>query len=73
MSASAPRDALAQIAALEERVADLERQIRRLRYDVRQPASGALRVRLGDIDGTGRYGLRVWDSAGSLAHDYTAT
>lgn len=68
-----PRDVLALVVQLEARVADLERQIRRLRYDVRVPTTGLLRARLGDIDGTGRYGLRVWDSAGSLAHDLTAT
>lgn len=72
MSSTPPRDALAALVQLEERVADLERQTRRLRYDVRD-ASGVLRVRLGDIDGTGRYGLRVWSSAGALVVDSTST
>jgi hypothetical protein len=67
-----PTNALDLLASLAERVADLERAGRRTRIDVRD-TEGVLRARLGDIDGTGRYGLRVWNSSGVLVHDHTAT
>ena len=40
------------------------------RAAVSDPA-GVLRVLLGDVDGAGRRGVRVWSSAGALVHDLT--
>lgn len=57
-----------RIADLEKRLADLER---------RQPKSFAIsdgtrvRVRLG-LQSDGKYGLRVWNAAGTLVVDNTA-
>jgi hypothetical protein len=67
-----PGNALALLAELERKVAALERASVRVRTDYRDSA-GVLRVRVGEIDGTGRYGVRVWNSAGVLVHDLTST
>lgn len=69
---STARDPLALLAELERKVADLERALVRVRSDYRD-SNGVLRVRIGEIDGTGRYGVRVWNSAGVLAQDLTST
>lgn len=63
---------LAEVEALRAEVERLKLAGRPIRVDVRD-GSNVLRVRLGDIDGAGRYGLRVWSAAGGLVHDYTAT
>lgn len=66
-------DLSADVADLLARVAALELAVRTDRIDVRDQV-GRLRVRVGLIDeGTGRYGVRVWSSAGSLIVDDTAT
>lgn len=61
----------ALVLELERRVARLERLVQAQRRDFRD-TGGLLRVRVG-LQDDGRYGLRVWTSAGALVIDSTTS
>lgn len=61
-----------KVAELERRLAQLEKlNFEALELDGNNGSDGKrVRVELG-LTASGRYGLRVYDSSGSLVHDYT--
>jgi len=68
--AELPQTLLGELVELRRRVEQLERQVKRQTVDQRDTA-GRLRVRIGRQD-DGKYGTRIWSSAGALVFDDTA-